>query len=116
MAMLWGMLILFLCLMPGEVFPTEKFWKHQDKLMHIFLYSVWTYCLLETNARLIKTLFFVLSLGIIIECIQENFIRGRSFELYDIFANCLGFSIGLIIYNLKSKNILRFLAEKNTKY
>ena len=84
----------------------------KDKLGHLIMYTVLTYLLLnavsfKTKHSNKKTLFFILSfgilLGILMEGIQGYFLVDRNFELLDIIANISCSFLGYILYSVINK-------------
>ncbi|MBU1011646.1 MAG: VanZ family protein [Bacteroidetes bacterium] len=102
---------------PGNMIPkVENFWSwlRPDKIMHIFLYGVFFYLLLNSVAKHlntavlgIKRLIILLTIGIIFaaltEILQAKIFINRDGSLYDFIANMIGCLAGLTIYLVTSK-------------
>jgi len=114
---LWSIIILILSGVPGNMIPkVENFWSwlRPDKIMHIFLYGVFFYLLLNSVAKHlntavlgIKRLIILLTIGIIFaaltEILQAKIFINRDGSLYDFIANMIGCLAGLTIYLVTSK-------------
>ena len=112
-AVLWSAFIFFLCFIPGSTLPKED-WLDKiyfDKIVHVFLYLIFflliIYARKENRATVARFIFAgltCLTQGILIEYIQgSSFIRGRSFDLWDIAANAIGVLVGFLTFNSKHK-------------
>lgn len=105
-AVLWSVLIVFLCLVQLKNAPFKGV-SNLDKLVHIFFHFVFTLLwFLYFNVRLDKTKYskslltsvvFSLIFGIIIEILQEFLTASRHADLYDVFANFLGASLAFLL-------------------
>lgn len=106
----WTLLILTVCLMPGDNLPGSSFLSFigADKLIHTTLYLVLmvlvgrglaTYFSSSySRSRIIVIAFlYCLFLGIGIELVQSVFVAGRSGDFFDVLANITGASIGIVI-------------------
>jgi VanZ family protein len=97
--------------MPSKDIPDISPFVGFDKLVHICLYLgfAWLLCWALHAERKSSNYFLVLLicilLGLIMETFQFLMHEGRSFELFDVFANTSGAIVGLIIYNWISKKI-----------
>jgi VanZ family protein len=109
-AILWSGIIFFLCFFPGNALPKED-WLDKiyfDKIVHATMYFI-LFCLIlygikQTTLSNQKQLFIAAIIciiqGILIEFIQgSSFIQNRSFDVYDIVANCVGVIFGIIFLN-----------------
>jgi VanZ family protein len=114
----WTLLILLVCLMPGDSLPNSSFlsFKGADKLIHFTLYLVLLIIVGKglvdyfkpsySSSRIIIIAFlYCLFLGIGIEFIQSVFVAGRLGDVFDVLANAIGSSIGglILIAQLKTK-------------
>ena len=93
-AVLWTLLIIYLCLDDSPNVPQFTF-QYKDKIVHFIFYFVFVYFWTKSlNNKDINTivliLFLALMLGITIEFLQENFTHTRTFDWYDILANSIG--------------------------
>jgi VanZ family protein len=114
----WTLLILLVCLMPGDNLPGSSFLSFigVDKLIHGFLYAVLMVLVgkglikqfdssYSRNKMLIVAFLYCLFLGIGIEFVQNSFVSGRSGDVFDVLANNIGAFIGFlfIVFQLKRK-------------
>ena len=84
-----------------------------DKIIHVFIFLALTFLWLSyINSLLNNTkpivLFFILVVcllyGILIEVIQEFYVSSREVEFFDIIADLLGVSLGLLFFrNYKNR-------------
>ena len=93
-AVLWTLLIIYLCLDDSPNVPQFTF-QYKDKVVHFIFYFVfvyfWTKSLKNKDINTLGLiLFLALILGITIEFLQENFTYTRTFDWYDILANSIG--------------------------
>jgi len=100
----WATIILILSLFhvntPGSI--KEYIIPHSDKLVHIFLYAVFSFLLLiesKKSKRNYIRLLFAIFYGIFMELFQHFLTIHRSLELLDIFANFSGVLFGLFLYS-----------------
>jgi len=114
---LWSIIILILSGIPGNIFPkVDNLWNwlRPDKIIHIFLYGVFFYLLLNSTAKQLNTAFLgvkhiliLLTVGIIFaaltEILQAKIFINRDGSLYDFIANMIGVLAGLTIYLVTSK-------------
>ncbi len=97
------------CLIPGNELDEFKFLKipHLDKIIHFFIHLFLTSVIIfDYNSHKISrkklnrlTLFYSITLGIIMEFVQELLISGRGAEVLDVLANTSGGIIGVILVN-----------------
>ena len=106
----WTLLILLVCLMPGDNVPNSSFlsFKGADKLIHFILYLV-LFILIgkglvnyfkpsySSNRIIVISFLYCLFLGIGVEFIQSVFVAGRLGDVFDVLANSIGSSIGVLI-------------------
>lgn len=106
LSIVWGILILLGCLLPGSSLPSGFRIPHFDKIIHAYLYGQWFWFIFKSISipnkaiNYPKVLFFgglCLLYGFIIELIQHNFVSNRSFEFGDLVANFLGLFITFCI-------------------
>jgi VanZ family protein len=122
LGMLWAMLIMLLCGLPGNSLPSLHFWSFLpiDKMVHFTLYTVLIVLLvhgfrkqtnnvvLSKNAYLIAISFGILY-GILIEFLQATVFVGRGAEFKDVLANTAGCFMGAYLINiyLKRKSLTK---------
>ena len=106
----WTLLILLVCLIPGDNLPNSSFlsFKGADKLIHFGLYLVLLILVgkglvnyfnpsYSSNRIIVIAFLYCLFLGIGIEFIQSVFVAGRLGDFFDVLANAIGSSIGILI-------------------
>lgn len=118
LAIIWGILVFVFSVIPGNYLPKVKSfadWLSIDKIVHVFVYSVFTYLLLIGFLKtyqsfkwkyVISVLVFVVFYGGILEILQTYYFVNRNGNIYDFLANILGciISFGIIfVFNLKKK-------------
>ena len=105
-AILWGVLIAVLSLIPGGPGNLQFLGiPHIDKIGHFGMYAVWTFLFVlalskESSASDRKTMWITILIGtltgIILEIGQYYMKLGRMFEIMDMVANMLGACIGAL--------------------
>ena len=111
-AILWAVLILVLCGVPGDKIPEMSFleWLRPDKIAHLILFGVLSFLLLKGFSKLNKfpflfkhaakiALVISISYGGIVEILQDSVFIHRSGDIRDAIANAIGAIMGLWIYN-----------------
>lgn len=106
----WTLLILLVCLMPGDKLSSSSFlsFKGADKLVHFTLYLVLLILIgkglvsyfqssYSRNRIIALSFLYCLFLGIGVEFIQSVFVAGRLGDFFDVLANAIGSSIGVLI-------------------
>ena len=106
----WTLLILLVCLIPGDNLPNSSFlsFKGADKLIHFTLYLVLLIVVgkglvnyfnpsYSSNRIIVIAFLYCLFLGIGIEFIQSVFVADRLGDVFDVLANAIGSSIGILI-------------------
>ncbi|MBK8499037.1 MAG: VanZ family protein [Flavobacteriales bacterium] len=99
-ALLWALLILVLCLMPGKALPSWQ-WAdlfNVDKLVHLALFAVLLLLLarglvnggLSNRNALLASLVVAVSYGGLLELLQTLPALGRRGDLNDLLANTAG--------------------------
>ncbi len=82
-----------------------------DKLVHIGLYFVlstmWSWALYKSKNKVHITLLFVflvsITIGVLIEYLQEFCTEVRTFEVLDIYANTTGALLGVLFFYLLTR-------------
>jgi len=103
----------FLLLLPGNDLEGSSWWETYkiDKLVHIVTFSILSLStsitlsklrvLLDTNYRLMTLILVVCTIfGTILEFLQQELRVGRSAELLDIVADCIGVLLGFVIFRI----------------
>ena len=116
----WTLLILLLCLMPGDNLPSTSFLSFEgaDKLLHFTLYFVLLTFVgkglvnyfdssYSSNRIIVIAFFYCLFLGVGIEFLQDIFVAGRSGDFFDVLANATGASVGVVILRIQLKKSTR---------
>ena len=107
----WFFILLILLCIPGNELPKAQDWMQAisfDKWVHTGLFAVLAYLFMKPIStsgitkqkkwRIVIIIALVTSTwGLTTEIIQENFIRGRSFEWFDWAADTMGALIALIV-------------------
>lgn len=100
----WFFLVLFLICLPGSAIPTPETWLNTiyfDKWVHAGLFGILTFLFIYPVSRSVNDLSFKINKaykiviaamiwGITTEFIQKFFIPGRSFDIFDWFADSFG--------------------------
>lgn len=122
-AMLWALLILVLCGIPGRDIPHISFLEllSFDKFVHAGIFFVLIVLtirgfLLQTTFDKIRkspkviSLLICVSYGGLLELMQSAIFEERSADIYDFIANSFGCLVGLFLYHWTEKKILiRFI-------
>ena len=110
--MLWALLILFLCGLPGKDIPHISFLEllSFDKFVHAGIFFV--FILLSIRGLLVQTRYpslqrfakitsfiFCVIYGGLMEVMQGTLFEDRSMSLYDFIANTFGCTVGWMCYN-----------------
>lgn len=112
LAILWSIIIIILCSIPGQEFPDTSFLDipQLDKIIHFCLYFILSiltvkgfytqdYISFLAKYSYAFAVVYSICLGIIIELLQHYFIPFRAGDVYDVFANVGGSITGtLFIY------------------
>lgn len=115
-SLLWAVFIMILCGIPGNELNKVKLINipHFDKMVHAFLYFVFTILLISENnsqkmemiipmkAILIAAL-IALSYGALIEIMQKTIFINRGAEVCDMVANTFGFLLAAALYRQANK-------------
>ncbi|RLD84820.1 MAG: hypothetical protein DRJ10_00165 [Bacteroidetes bacterium] len=109
-SLFWAIIILFLSVARFNTSDTikELLIPHSDKLVHIFLYTIFSFLLLLENKKskgIFIRLLFSLFYGILMELFQQYFTTYRSFEVTDILANFSGSIIGSLLFKIFNKKL-----------
>lgn len=115
LSILWALLILILCLVPGKDLPSLTIFEF-DKFVHFAIYLVLTllmyYGWKKQNSFLhlhegtiLKILMLTFTYGFAVEVIQEFFTADRHFDIYDALSNAAGAVAGSFLSMFTSKKI-----------
>ena len=113
----WFFVILVLICIPGSDLPKNDFLSriYFDKWVHVGVFGllVFLFCYPFKNSSVLtatrKNYFLAIALfggvyGLITELIQKFFIPGRSFDMWDIAADCMGAVLALLYCGKKFLN------------
>lgn len=110
-AILWIILILILCTLPGKDIPSNSFLDkiHFDKFVHFGLFGgivlflslgiYWQKKYISTGTLWLLVL-IAAGYGLAIEFIQKYWAIGRSFDMYDVMADTLGAIAGVWVFKI----------------
>lgn len=118
-ALLWAVLILILCGMPGKDIPHISFLEllSFDKFVHAGIFFVFILLtirgfILQTNYLKLQqaakpvAFFICVAYGGLMEVMQGTMFEDRSADVYDFIANSFGCAIGWISYNWMERKFL----------
>jgi VanZ family protein len=126
--MLWALIILILCGIPGKDIPHISFLEllSFDKLVHAGVFFVLvllmirglvvqtSYSWMQRRAAAAAGMICVIYGGAL-EVMQETMFDGRSADVYDFIANSFGCIAGLWLYKLVERKILARLIYSEIK-
>jgi len=110
-AVLWLILIMVLCTLPGNDIPNNSFLEkiHFDKFVHFSLFGgivfflnlaiYWARKRVSPGLQVLFVLFAALY-GLAIEFIQKYYTVGRSFDLMDALADTIGAIAGVFVFKI----------------
>jgi VanZ family protein len=112
-AIAWGAVILLLCALQGDQFPSFR-WDFSfsfDKLIHFFFYAVLSLLLIVARVKQHRSsprrfsairvaLLVSILYGILVEALQALVFFQRSADWNDVFANTIGSFIGVVLFYL----------------
>ncbi|CAN5523380.1 hypothetical protein BH10BAC1_BH10BAC1_02520 [soil metagenome] len=118
-SMLWALIILILCGIPGKDIPHISFLEllEFDKFVHAGIFFVLLaltvrgfvmqthFQILQQSPKLIAFILCV-SYGGLLEVMQATLFVGRSADIYDFIANSFGCTLGLLFYTWTEKIVL----------
>ena len=103
----------FFLLLPGDDLDESSWWATYkiDKLVHIIAFAILSLSasitlsklrvLIDLNYRLMTIILVVCAIfGTILELLQQELRVGRSAELLDIVADCVGVLLGFVIFRI----------------
>lgn len=114
-ALIWGVILAVLMLLPQDAFPDSKLFSY-DKLAHISVFAIFSLLVLigfqlksknkeDITKHRGRSLTICLVYGLILEILQR-FVPGRMSDIYDLLANFTGALLGVIVFNIFIKNKL----------
>lgn len=93
-AIIWTILILIGCSLPGKDLPAITLFDHFDKVVHFtffcFFYFLWYAGTKPFENKSLILILISFALGFAIEFYQINFVVGRSFDVWDGVADTFG--------------------------
>ena len=100
--------ISILFLLPGSAFPKSNWLSdiYFDKWVHIVLFlglailCCWGFFIIKQKVW-IRLLLLLATYGLVIEVLQDQIIKNRSFDLGDWIADIIGSFLGVLIWNLR---------------
>lgn len=103
-AILWTLLIFFLCFIPGKDLPHLNI-PLVDKWTHMVLFGVFTilwHNTVRSNSFNLKLILLIIAtfLGWLVEYVQGHYVQGRSQDNMDTLADAVGGLIGIILFSL----------------
>ena len=124
-ALLWALLILILCAIPGHDIPYVSFLEllNFDKLVHASLFFVLafllirgfqlqhTFALLHKFPGLMATVLCILY-GAVLEILQGLLFIERSADIYDFIANAFGSIMGFALFNKLAIFVVKYFKIK----
>jgi VanZ family protein len=121
-ALLWTLIILVLTGLPGDTFPEViSFWDwlQPDKVVHIIMFAVLSFIILyDAPMQYLqgkRRYLFVIAVvsgtalfGLLTEILQYYVFIGRSGNVYDVMADCVGALTGWLLFDqLIQKKIIK---------
>lgn len=108
----WNLFVIIISLIPSKQIPETKIGliPHFDKVIHFIMYAVLTFFILWENKRakkestktilLIFIMLYGIFLGFFLEILQNSFLIGRNFDIFDVIANTLGVLTIVVFYKM----------------
>ncbi|MGC8866320.1 MAG: VanZ family protein [Bacteroidales bacterium] len=99
-------ILAILSLLPPSDLPSVKLFEGADKLVHMGMYAGFTFLMFWAWPKFFRgsfqliPLFAVMFYGLGMEILQDLGHYGRSFEIWDIGANTLGYFPGLFLFRM----------------
>jgi VanZ family protein len=102
--------------MPASDLPEIKVFPYFDKIVHICMYTGLSFLLLlfwdekKTKNKKLQIACIVFGWGLLMEIIQEVSHLGRSFDVFDLLANMIGFALAYLCWRFVNKlKALKFI-------
>lgn len=108
-----------LSLLPPKDLPHIPMFHGADKLIHCGMYfifsllSCWTLKTEQNYSRLFFIVTGTIGWGILMEYLQLDMHRGRSFSWYDELANSIGVIVGIFTYLVVARKTITYLTSKS---
>ena len=111
---LFSVLIIFFSVIPIQIRIVESYnFFSPDKILHFLTYFTYTISIyialfkeLSVKNPKLRSIVISFLVGFSLELVQGYFLTYRSFEIFDLFSNCLG----IITFVLVSKTIKKVIA------
>lgn len=93
-----------LSLLPPQDFPQLPLFEGFDKVVHFTMYFIFSLLFswaMKTELNYLRLLLIIpitIGWGVFMEIMQLEMHLGRSFDLYDMLANSIGVSFGILIF------------------
>lgn len=112
LAVLWNVVVVILSLVPSSDLPDLELdlIPHADKIVHFVMYVLLTFLYLQQNQKegtgkskimwLILTVLYAFFTGFFLELIQNSFLIGRNFDIFDVLANTAGILVAVVFYKM----------------
>lgn len=107
---LYVLLVTVMSLFPSRDIPEVSVFPYFDKLVHFSMYALFSFLMLWAFPKKfagIKQIFpflLVVAYGFLMEVLQRYTHLGRTFDLLDELANCLGFFPGWLFWKWTTGN------------
>lgn len=95
-ALCWTGLVFYLCLTESSSLPKFNF-EFKDKIIHFLFYFIFVKLWYNSQIKAIKGInhlmyivLLAIAIGVLIELLQKEFTKTRTFDWLDIIANTLG--------------------------
>ena len=111
-AIVWNIFVIVASLMPKNDIPDLNLIliPHLDKVIHFIMYAVLTVLILQKNRiffdkkiqnrSLLFTVLYSCFTGFFLEIMQNSFIIGRFFDIFDILANITGTIFAVLFFKV----------------
>jgi glycopeptide antibiotics resistance protein len=100
------LIVTIMSLLPSRDIPEVTLFPNFDKLVHFSMYALFSFLMLWawpekfTGKKQILPFLMVVAYGFLMEALQRYSNLGRTFDLFDELANCLGFFPGWLFWRL----------------
>lgn len=94
LALIWTLIIIIGCSLPGKDLPKIGLFDHFDKVIHFVFFAVFLmlwYFYFNTQKNILLILILIsATFGFLIEWYQLHFVEGRSFDIWDGIFDTIG--------------------------